>query len=302
MSDKKPYLCIYHADCLDGFSAAYVVGLQFGFDKVEFLALNYGDAIPDLTDRMVLIVDFSFKPDVLLPAAQTAKSVVMMDHHAGAIEEWWGHDLFQPEYNLVVNFKVEVSGAELVWQTYFKEVEVPLILKRAGQYDLWQNLDESKPIAEALRARGFIRDQDFSEFDRIVRKVSAAQLKAEGQVLDHARQTEALETADRSTGVAIFMGHRVPICNTPYRLVNIIGERLAKNQPFAVLYEDNLAKGHRKYSLRSEKGRGVDVKEIAKKFGGGGHENAAGFVVKFDDLRGGTVMLESLHLLVGEEL
>jgi nanoRNase/pAp phosphatase (c-di-AMP/oligoRNAs hydrolase) len=53
---------------------------------------------------------------------------------------------------------------------------------------------------------------------------------------------------------------------------------LAKDHPFAVLYWD-MADGKRKLSFRSKEG-GVDVAEIAKRFGGGGHAVSSGAIVE----------------------
>lgn len=56
------------------------------------------------------------------------------------------------------------------------------------------------------------------------------------------------------------------------------GHELAKGQPFAACYWDT-PQG-RVFSLRSS-ADGVDVAEIAKQYGGGGHRNAAGFRVTY---------------------
>jgi hypothetical protein len=61
----KTPIVIYHKNCVDGFSAAWV--FHNAQDKMEqtfeFYAANYGDPIPDVEDRHVYLVDFSFKKD-----------------------------------------------------------------------------------------------------------------------------------------------------------------------------------------------------------------------------------------------
>mgnify|MGYP001450666450 FL=1 len=71
-------------------------------------------------------------------------------------------------------------------------------------------------------------------------------------------------------------GYQVPCVNTN-SLASEIGNDLAKGQPFAAMYCDNADK--RIFSLRSDVD-GVDVANIAKLFGGGGHFHAAGFAVE----------------------
>ena len=58
---------------------------------------------------------------------------------------------------------------------------------------------------------------------------------------------------------------------------------MAEGEPFAACYWDT-PEG-RVFSLRSSSD-GVDVSEIAKQFGGGGHKNAAGFKIAPEDKTG----------------
>ena len=69
-------------------------------------------------------------------------------------------------------------------------------------------------------------------------------------------------------------GHSVLVANATVLYSDIAGE-LAKGRPFGAVYFDR-ADGKRQWSLRSTD-EGVDVSEIAKVHGGGGHKNAAGY-------------------------
>jgi oligoribonuclease NrnB/cAMP/cGMP phosphodiesterase (DHH superfamily) len=75
-------------------------------------------------------------------------------------------------------------------------------------------------------------------------------------------------------------GHNVPMANLPYTLTSDAGHLLAKGEPFAGCYWDT-PKG-RVFSLRSQDD-GLDVSEIAKQYGGGGHKNASGFRLSYAD-------------------
>jgi nanoRNase/pAp phosphatase (c-di-AMP/oligoRNAs hydrolase) len=69
-------------------------------------------------------------------------------------------------------------------------------------------------------------------------------------------------------------GHKVLAVNATC-LMSEIGERLAQGRPFGATYfvrED----GKRVWSLRSCEG-GIDVSDVARRRGGGGHRAAAGF-------------------------
>jgi hypothetical protein len=69
-------------------------------------------------------------------------------------------------------------------------------------------------------------------------------------------------------------GHRVLAVNATVLFSEIAGE-LAKGHPFGACYFDR-GDGKRAWSLRSMEG-GVDVSEVARLKGGGGHARAAGF-------------------------
>ena len=73
-----------------------------------------------------------------------------------------------------------------------------------------------------------------------------------------------------------FEGARVPIVNAPYINISELVGKLAETAPFALGWFQR-ADGLYAYSLRSRGPDGVDVSEIAKKYGGGGHRNSAGF-------------------------
>jgi hypothetical protein len=62
MRDKP--LCIYHGNCADGFTSAWVMHHAY-LGGIELYAGTYGQEPPDVTDREVYMVDFSYKRPVL---------------------------------------------------------------------------------------------------------------------------------------------------------------------------------------------------------------------------------------------
>ena len=65
-------ICIYHANCADGFTAAWAVRQALG-SGVEFVPAGYGDEPPDVDDADVVIVDFSYPRAVLERMAKWAR-------------------------------------------------------------------------------------------------------------------------------------------------------------------------------------------------------------------------------------
>ncbi len=50
---------IYHADCTDGFGAAYSAWKQLG-NRAEYHACKHGTTPPDVKGKNVVILDFSY--------------------------------------------------------------------------------------------------------------------------------------------------------------------------------------------------------------------------------------------------
>jgi len=85
MNMNKP-IVIYHGKCADGFSAAWCFWDKYG-DQYDYHAGVYGKEPPDVTDRLVFLVDFSYKRAVVEQMIKQAKSVTLIDHHKTAIED-----------------------------------------------------------------------------------------------------------------------------------------------------------------------------------------------------------------------
>ena len=68
--------CIYHENCTDGFGAAWAVRHALRRDNVEFHAAGYDDPPPPVTDRDIVIVDFSYKRLVFDQIAREARTVL----------------------------------------------------------------------------------------------------------------------------------------------------------------------------------------------------------------------------------
>ena len=82
----QPHLCIYHSGgCQDGFAVAWSIWRRWL--DCNFAPGVYGQPLPDTAGLSVLFVDFSAKRDVLDVMAQTARSIVVIDHHKSALAD-----------------------------------------------------------------------------------------------------------------------------------------------------------------------------------------------------------------------
>lgn len=280
MSQKV--LCIFHRNCVDGFASAWVLAQHFGFDHVEFVEANYHDPVPDISQREVYIVDFSYTPRELMGKLGRARKVTMIDHHRDRLLEWM-HVETPSNFRLISDLTGVMSGATLTWKHFNQLSEIPRLLQHCQDWDTWAfKLQRTKEIITALKARGYYQPsaENFKAFGDLVRGTTGLQtLFDEGQVLKRANLQLMEGWIARNSTLVELDGFLVPMANVPYEFASETGHILSQGYPFSITYEDNLATGKRKYSLRSEKDKGMDVAKIAQRYGGNGHPSAAGFTL-----------------------
>ncbi len=267
------YLCIYHGNCADGFGAALAVK-QF-CDKhnhdCEFIAAYHGNDAPDVADKHVLIVDFSYSRKVLLDMKEQSATLKVFDHHKTAQEDLKGLDFCE--------FDMSKSGAVLTWTKLLPETEMPLLFSYIQDRDLWQwKMHNSQFISAALQAI----PMELAIWEQYLNNDKISDLVVKGTaIVEYQKQQLEKQTNPEAISMVNIAGYNVPCINTSH-LVSEIGNKISVGHPFAAMYMDIVDK--RIYSLRSSPD-GIDVSIIAKKFGGGGHFHAAGFSVEKPEIK-----------------
>lgn len=272
---------IYHANCTDGFCAAWL--LHGAFPSAEFVPANYGDVPPAVNGKEVVIADFSYPAAVLKAMASVAESVIVFDHHKTAAGLVDIHD-YDGTGKLLIEFDQSKSGARLVWEflcanhmladelhTHYAD-EPHWLVGYTEDRDLWRwALPNSQAINAAIRSYPFA----FDVWNELSKLAPQNQLVVEGEAIARYRQ-QLVDQHVRHARMTWFSGYEVPFVQcTISELYSDIAGQLAEDHAFAVCYVDAADQGFRLLSLRS-RNDGIDVSEIAKQFGGGGHRNASG--------------------------
>lgn len=273
---NKP-LCIYHGNCADGFGAAWVFNRHAGLE-CDFHPGVYSEAPPDVTDRDVFLLDFSYKHDVVAEMRERANRITLIDHHKSAVE-----DLAPLISAGTINALVDMghSGAMLAWLYLYDTVEnAPPLLRHIEDRDLWRF---ALPYTREIQSNLFSHPYDFGVWDELMR-ADVRTLVAEGAAIERKHRKDLTELLRQTKHRRVIGGYNVPAANLPYTFASDAGNIMAENgEFFAAAYYDTPT--HRVYSLRSN--NVVDVSEVAKQYGGGGHKNAAGFRVPFNHELGG---------------
>ena len=256
---------LYHFPCYDGFGAAFAAWLVFGSDA-DYHPCNYGKPLPELpAGAPVRMIDFSIPREQLLAMKQMHPDLIVLDHHKTAQADLAGLEF--------CTFDMNRSGATLAYD-YFQPVGIGReFFEYLEDRDLWRfKMPGSEEWSAAMRSFPF----DFNVWLNMS-MVPSKDLIAEGRSILRYQKQAVATMVDNARLVSIGNVDNVPAVNTCWLFSEVAHALLAKfpGAPFTVAwYVDG--QGIRKYSLRSEDSR-MDVSEVAKKLGGGGHRNAAGF-------------------------
>jgi uncharacterized protein len=266
---------IYHADCTDGFASAFAAWLKLG-NAATYIPAQYGQPSPPAAweAERVYILDFSY-PRSVLEGLAGGREVRVLDHHRTAQAELAGLPY--------VTFDMHKSGAVLSWEFFHPGEPIPALLLYVQDRDLWRwQLPDSREVSAALS----LEPRDFRYWGRMIRDhYYPDEHPALWQSVIYTGQVVLKHQAKLVAGLCdhavprVVAGHSVPSVNAPI-LQSEVGEELCRRHsdaPFAATFFID-GGGDEIWSLRS---RGdFDVSEVAKRMGGGGHRNSAGFSYK----------------------
>ncbi|TMJ00837.1 MAG: hypothetical protein E6G97_18050 [Alphaproteobacteria bacterium] len=294
-------LVLYHAGCYDGFTAAWCAWKKHG-DQADYLPVQYGQPPPDVTDRNVEVLDFCYPHDVLQEMARKARYIRVLDHHKSRARDmagrYWEEGDEEKDFsagfgNLICFYHPKKSGARLAWEHYQTNKEAPFLVDLIQDRDLWLH---EQPYSKELNAWIRTYDFDFKTWswmaDGLVRPWPSAHLdekgtsragwacaglavqaRQQGQAVLRA-QAQLVANICKTAREVCIGGHQVLAANTSC-LFSEVAEKLAEGMPFGAAWFQR-SDGKFQWSLRSREG-GVDVSEVARAYGGGGHAAAAGF-------------------------
>lgn len=263
-NEVKKILVIYHADCPDGFGAAYSAWKKFG-DSADYLPAFHKTEPPDVTGKDVYTLDYCYPEEIMERIMRQANKVVVIDHHVTneATTKLATEHVFDNSH----------SGAVLSWKYFHPGSTVPLFLRYVEDKDLWKfALPESNAASFWL----VNLQRDFSVWDRIIADFEDKTIRdsyiAEGRRIE----TQMMKVvADRVSDAreVLFEGYKTLIIETSV-YHSEVGNALAKKlPPIGIVWSEK--NGKISVSLRSD--GTVDVAKLAQKYGGGGHKAAAGF-------------------------
>jgi len=264
--------CFYHSSDLDGHCSGAIIKREF--IDCEMYPINYGEPFPwdDIQpDDIVYMVDFSLHPfDDMLKLNEMC-FLIWIDHHKTALTAHEG--AIKELKGLRRN---GIGACQLVWELLYGDRKVPYGIQLLAEYDVWNHLNrDTLPFQWGLRTYDTNPENQIL-WDRLIdnrgfvsRVVNEGKtiLKYVNQYNEKYAKAASFETElDGLRCIAINKG----MANS--QLFDSVWDATKYDAMLSFCwYKDKWT-----VSLYSDR-EDVDVSDIAKGRGGGGHKGAAGF-------------------------
>lgn len=262
----KNIVILYHKDCSDGFGGAWAAWKKFG-NQASYISLRHQEPVlRGLNNKKIFMIDFTYPIEIMEKLIRDNELVTSIDHHETA----------EKAVKLTENhlFSLKHSGAVLAWNYFHPRKAVPRILKYVEDMDLWKF---KIPYTKEILAHQNLFDFNFKLWDKFAQDLENNRKRAafvhKGKFILFYENRLIKQLVNERAELIEFEGYRILAVNSP-NFHSQIGNLLAiKKPPFGIVWREQ--EGVWVISLR---GIGkVNLGKLAKKYGGGGHYNAAAF-------------------------
>lgn len=262
--------CYYHND-LDGRCAAFLVYNKFSF--VELISMDYSKN-PNLKDILknetIYIVDYHFTDEIMEKLLKITKNIIWIDHHKTIMDNKYNTEKIKGIRS------IEKSGCELVWDyLYWKEI-IPFFVELIGDYDTWKF--EYKKKTEAFHEGMMLYNTDpKSNVWKSLYNLELNHMNIidKGRICIRYRENLCEEYLESYCFEMKYEGYRCLVCNIHKFGSKTFGNKINAYDICITIVFNGQEWIHGLYTVMDN----IDVSEIAKKYGGGGHKGgAAGFI------------------------
>lgn len=276
--NKRNDVLVIHDDDADGFGCAWAywrseekpadyLPVRHGTKQIPQEAFNY---------RKVYVFDESFPRSEYVSLLNAGVKVYTIDHHETSEEthKKLGINLVEPQNN------AEAACVQ-VWDFFHEGWARPKLLEYVADRDVWK---WELPDSEAVNAYIYTFDtREFYMWDSI--NYSLCKEFEDIVNIGYAINKYKNLLVDQIVSNTFKISEGIPQVSSPI-LQSEVGHRLLEmypDAPFVIISSDIPGERVRKISLRSDYDR-LDVGRIAELNGGGGHRNAAGFYVPYEQI------------------
>lgn len=304
--------CFYHVD-QDGIVSGFYVRKAceqrgLAFEPEDFRKINYGTKFPfhDIKqDEFVFIVDYSIEPEEMWQLLSITKNVFWIDHHQSTIETYKD---FKCDVKGIRITGAGISGANLTW-LYFKEMcdenwkqvektghkrvkallgryerGIPMLAKYTAMWDTFSWDKKSEDHVKKFHYA--FESYDFDAMSLLLNELNGDlgiyyqerlidDMMEDGLAIEDYLSSTAKQYLRAYGFETTFEGHKVYAINRALINSDFFESIDASKYDMFIGFSFNGSMWE--YQLRSAEQDKVNVYELAVKYGGGGHPNAAGF-------------------------
>ena len=244
------------------------------------IGINYGDEFPWNTiekDEVVYMVDFGLQPFKEMVRLNNYCELVWIDHHKSAIQEYEEYEFYieheQIGWKIDGLRRIGIGACALVWEFLYPQRAIPYGVRLLAEYDVWNHENpETLPFQYGMRIENTLPDSDiwrlalYGNVSFFIDEI----VTAGKSILKYVNQYNEMY-AKGSYFFTKFEGYKCIAINKGLTSSQLFDS--VKNDEVDIMIAFSWRKGKWIISLYSTK---VDVSAIAKSYGGGGHEGAAG--------------------------
>ena len=299
MKKQIKRLGVYHSKDTDGHFSGAV--LKYKYPDIELRGWDYKDEVPSFESMNgydeIILIDITFPFDVLQELGTKTKLTVI-DHHVSFKKQvdnhlQIGHDVVTDDLKYITFeyiYDDKLSACELGFKHYFGYV--PPIVELVGKYDTWRANGTDEWDKHVLPVKYFLygkvnkpEDIDSKWFimDELLNALALADMFDIGKsIMEYERKMDESKTNSYAFEREVY-GLRALCINTNFMSSETMMTKFDSSKHDIMIgfaYNGN----NWGVSLRSV-GDKVDVSQIAKERGGGGHSQSAGFQAStFEDI------------------
>ena len=280
---------LYHDD-LDGKCAGFLVYefLKKQGKLVELFPMNYGEPTPFAKGQSFWIVDFSVPVDDMKRLLDESTEVHWIDHHKSSIAkykdfkhgEWTEDDIYGKRQD-------GIAACELTWEYLYQKSAMPDFVKYIGDRDVWAwKLEYTKhfcngilaydtnPASQTCVFKELITDYECQMQNVEVNFSRHTAVIRDGWVVTTYKDIQDVEYVNKNGIFVNWEGHECYVVNGMFSSEPFEKAVPATDIWIAFRYMPGCYWNVSLYS------KTVNVRLIAEKHGGGGHDQAAGFQCK----------------------
>lgn len=253
---------VYHANCVDGFTSAYIASKFLDLDRCEFFPETYGSQQPISFYRLrgfEAVVYLDFRPAIEEWSIHPGIVGVVIDHHPKSFEDV---KLAHPKWVNILDSKY--SGAMLTYMFFAGKPAESKLIHYVQDYDLYKfELPKSRQINAFIASvdKTFIEYQFLSKTldnnPELCSVLGSAILKNQENMIKRINK------------------NALKINNITYVNSAILVNELGDSHSGSVCIWHVMESGKFKCSFR-----GMNARKLAQLLGGEGHELAAGAITE----------------------